>query len=156
MDRPQLNFRLRIAVSVLFAAVTMALCALLVRSYWRSDHVTWPNSSGWLTHVSSSTGQWEVIYASPNRYNRGRMPPKLEFWRGLNPLNDPTKTLFSVFWESNADGWRLNFPQLLPLVLAGILAALPIGLHARFSLRNLMIATAIVAVMLGLGVWSGL
>ena len=35
MDRPQLIRRLRIAASVFFAVVTVALCVLWVRSYWR-------------------------------------------------------------------------------------------------------------------------
>lgn len=42
MDRPQLIRRLRIAASVFFAVVTVAMCVLWVRAHWKVDSVYGP------------------------------------------------------------------------------------------------------------------
>jgi hypothetical protein len=50
--------------------------------------------------------------------------------------------------------WPLTFPLWFPTALAATLAAGPwIPVSCRFSLRTLLIATTLVAVVLGLIVW---
>jgi hypothetical protein len=58
---------------------------------------------------------------------------------------------FGAYWLSSTD-YGVLVPHWFLLVLAGTFAALP-WLRWRFTLRTLLIATTLVAVVLGLAVW---
>jgi hypothetical protein len=59
-------------------------------------------------------------------------------------------------FDSSRDGFRITFPHRLPIAVFALLAAAPWirQLNRQFSLRTLLIATTLVAVVLGLAVWA--
>lgn len=149
MDRPQLIRRLRIAASVFFALLTAAICVLWVRSYWWSDtiHFSAGHSSGGLSE--SHTGDIVVVHSDV---------PDDWLW-----ISEPVYPMLSEppwdTWEFTVDDGMttIRFPHWFPALAFGILAAslwIPLRYFARFSLRTLLIATTLVAVVLGLGVWA--
>jgi hypothetical protein len=112
-----------------------------VRSCWRLDAVkAWPNNT-----VSSLKGR---LYVNAKfRYNRdpesltvGEYPP------GTTPLPFPRNV--SGLW-SNSSGMPIWFL----IVLTSALATVP-WIRWRFSLRTLLIATTLVAVVLGLIIYA--
>ncbi|MGD9632266.1 MAG: hypothetical protein AB7G28_25845 [Pirellulales bacterium] len=147
--------RIRIAASVFFGLLTVALCVLWVRSYWRVYSVVLPFSNVHQLIVMSSPG---VIYfsfdSSGDQHN----------WDAFTLSVDESASEYWAKWpkwrwllyarpgEANRDlaifvaTW---FPILLSFALT-ICTWLP---FRRFSLRTLLIATTLVAVALGLEVW---
>jgi hypothetical protein len=152
MDRPQLIRRLRIAASVFFAVVAVALCMLWVRSYWQSNILFRVDSNGMLTTFGSNSG-----YAYLVRRDISRVPllfKKPHGWKLDAGEAYSTATSGSAAWpELTRQKGTVTIPYwCLVAVLAGA-AAIPV-LPTRFSLRTLLIATTLVAVVLGLGVWA--
>ena len=141
MDKQAVIRRVRIAVSVFFVTLTVALCVLWVRSYYVGDLLDFaPNSSNKLL-IQSATGkiklywsdtqQWSPTYRRfHNRFAVPAFDAPLPFsWRGFQ-----------------APHW----------VFISALVAIAVApwIKGRFSLRTLLIATTLVAVMLGLVVWT--
>jgi hypothetical protein len=147
MDRPRIRRLLRFAFSTLYGIVCLLLIVLWVRSYWTLDFVRVRPAGARQIYVLSGRG---VIAF------------------GIN--NDP----YSPWWEysSHAGEWIAPSPAIpshgfsffrFPLgffasapcwsflLLISAIGALP-WVKFGFSLRTLLIATTIVAVVLGLGV----
>ena len=66
VDAPKpLRFRrTRIAVTVLFGVLAVAMCVLWVRSHWRADSITRVDSSLALTRIGTAVGvcfDWRTI-----------------------------------------------------------------------------------------------
>jgi hypothetical protein len=147
--------KLRIAWSVAWGVVAVLLCVLWVRSYWWQDllirgtyniqigtnivivdadygriHI-WHTRTGILTTLNTSDfitdGEWKHRVQTPNS--------KKLMWR----------------W-SDAD-IVIRVPTWLPVIVLTMIGAIP-WLRFRFSLRTLLIATALVALGLGLVVWA--
>jgi hypothetical protein len=140
---------LRIAVTALSLAACLLLVALWVRSYWRRDvfHVYYFNQ---VTTLGSNYGFVYLIHTSsidrwsvPNRFGLGS--------------ESATKTSAAFQWTPRYGGIAgktlLKAPYwfVTPLIFA--IAAIP-WIERRFSLCTLLIATALVAVALGLIVMS--
>jgi hypothetical protein len=147
--------RLRIAVSVFFALVAVAFAVLWVRSHYRYYGLvrTYPNQSFFILECADG----EIACS---RFNRpaSRNPAGYIFFS--KPVERPRLTQSS----SSALGFQfLSGPQSdyfvlpiwFPMLLFGLAAAaLPFKPTRRFSLRTLLIATTLVAVVLGLAVWA--
>lgn len=139
--------KLRIAWSVVCGIACVLLIVLWVRSYGGSD-VVYRQTTTTRTVFSSAVG---VIGVS-----RSIFEAVLPAW-GWNRIElmpgGPMPT-----WEFRSDnnGTRLRFPHRLPIAISGVLAVAPWirQLRWRFSLRTLLIATTLVAVVLGLIVWA--
>ena len=135
--------KLRIAWSVGWGVVAVLLCVLWLRSYWRQDRIEgpWFNSSQF--HVWSVRG--ELIYRSDTQ------PGHWEFQ--TIPREEGNK--WSSYWGWKADAFsRVAYiPHHTSVVFFATLASLP-WLPRRFSLRTLLIATTLIAVLLGLVVWG--
>ncbi len=69
------------------------------------------------------------------------------------PLPRTTRGRFGVWWWTYGHGFGGKVSLLHPIAIAAALAALP-WLRWRFSLRTLLIATTLVAVVLGLIMWA--
>jgi hypothetical protein len=128
--------RTRIAVSVFFGVLTAALCVLWVRSYWWVDVVRRGTES-----VGSSQGRIFVndVYNLPGKgkvVTRSIAGNRIHFWTARQ------EDLVAV-------GVGKVFPQWPAILLAVVSSAAP-WLHYRFSLRTLLIATTLVAVVFGL------
>jgi hypothetical protein len=142
--------KLRIAWSVAWGVVAVLLCVLWVRSYWQSDSIisaAGPAARG--VRATIFNGHIELDSAT---YYAG--PPRIE-WR-----LDESSELAPVFFSKTRKGfaWDRQYsvvPIWLPLIVAGAFAITPyIRWSNRFSLRALLIATTLVAVVLGLIVWA--
>ncbi len=144
--------RLRIAVSVFFAMLPVLVCVLWVRSYWRSDQVDFPITGHHGVSITSVRGQMSCW-----RWNGGG---RIQFWSQTTEewLGHPP-VVNEYFDFPPHQGLRINggtlwIPHAFVVFLFAVLAILPcFQLSYRFSLRTLLIATAIVAILLGLAVW---
>ena len=135
---------LRIAVTALSLTACMQLVALWVRSYWWCDIISRIDANSQITLLGSNRGTVNFV--------RGRLPlfPNAQHgWQHrvseAHHTNDTFKwRFFSRFRIS------VKLPQwlIVPLFLA-VGAAPWIHWSRRFSLRTLLIATALVAVGLG-------
>jgi hypothetical protein len=148
--------KLRIAVSVYFGLLTVALCVMWVRSYYWIDNVVGPvtatqqigfaSSKGWLTLRSKrppSFQKWSM---------QSRTPAQLEaIYEQMRQGGGQVRRSAEPHFGLTGDG-AIQFPHWLPTVTVAILASLP-WVSPRFSLRTLLIATTLVAVVLGLVVW---
>jgi hypothetical protein len=150
MDRPRLIRGLRIAVSAVFGILCVLLIVLWVRSYWTHDMVWgWFHFPGYL-QVDSSCGVVKII-ANAEQY---------EFiWQ----FKSFTPEVFDRHWffklgTNDRFTWWLDIyvPHWLLVTAFAALAVAPwIHWSNSFSLRTLLIATTLIAVVLGLVVWFG-
>ena len=134
--------KLRIAWSVAWGVVAVLLCGLWVRSYDVVDHVGWAVSGQGKLYITSSIGVKPIPNRKPypaesNSYFGGRIQI-LSSWNVV-AVPPPGTQIIIPYWAF----------VLLTLPLAGLS-----WFHFRFSLRTLLIATTLVAVVLGLIVWA--
>jgi hypothetical protein len=144
--------KLRIAWSVGCGMACVLLIVLWVRSFCYCDHVMIPTShthsiSGWSARgqvfcvyfPSASEFLWTSVAADRNvEHDRGSVVSFLGDW------------CFNVF--SNYGSTGLTMPYWFPVLMTAALVVLPWAkrISWRFSLRTLLIATTLVAVVLGL------
>jgi hypothetical protein len=148
---------MRIAWSVFWGIACLLLIVLWVRSYWRQDYVELKFTRVALGMVSvrarlvasfawgptsGKTLSFEVDSESDNNPEEHdadltEMSNKL----GFGTFNDPSPVVV--------------FPHWFAALIAGISACMPsIRWSSRFSLRTQLIATTLVAGVLGLVVWA--
>jgi len=149
---PYLRY-LRIGWTVFYVIVAVLLVLLWVRSYWYSDTISNPNNL-----LTSDLGDVRFHHDSRSSGPKG--------WH-LSGYEQSPATADSVRnrpWISSRFGWNrwqtqfaVQVPHWLPVYICGIFAVLPQvnRLQTRFSLRTLLIATTLVAMVLGLIVWLG-
>ncbi len=145
---------LRIAFSITCLITCVLLIALWVRSYWWQDTVFWRYYTPNGIHIYTSPGRFwlDTFTDRPHvfmeTYSNGSV---YEHWRpsldvSSMQLTEPTA------WHLYASpiGNPPLIPLWFPLVLMAVFAALPwIRWSNRFSLRTLLIATTLVAIILG-------
>jgi hypothetical protein len=155
--------KLRIAFSAVCGIVCLFLVVLWVRSYWWRDYayVRIISSATQDTYYDASSVQGGVtilaadypIQPSHSRLRAGKTRPSASRWpTGLTPQ-------FSAMgFAALRDGVRMRRYLTVPhWFLVSLIGSLAVGpwirqLHWRFSLRTLLIATTLVAVVLGLAV----
>jgi hypothetical protein len=143
--------KLRIAWSVVCGIACVLLIALWVRSYWRHDYVNW---------MPTANRQVEV-FAIQGRLVFGTwVQTTFVTWRHYsNPVADKQGALRIIKSYENAFGFAIVKPSLVVpyyflVLVTGVVAVAPWLSMSRFSLRTLLIATTLVAVVLGLIVWA--
>ena len=139
---------LRIAVTALSLTACVMLVALWVRSYSR-DPVGFVRAFG--IACGSHDGAWSLVY--PEHFAAD--PDVVRVWVSyLTPKSEPVPIAWTVdsygfrFWGSRPM-WIVIISYAYPVVFFGTLTFAP-WLRWRFSLRTLLIATTLVAVVLGL------
>jgi hypothetical protein len=139
--------KLRIAVSVFFGLLTVALAVLWVRSFYWHDRVRAPSFNSGGISVASMTGQIRIV-RNVSLWN-------WSFETNLIPDGYAAKPWRQRWgFGSNARSSVVVFPHESLIVVFALLTALPWASPTnRFSLRTLLIATTLVAAVLGLGVW---
>src|SRR5262245_46647259 len=140
---------LRIAFSVTCGFVAVLLCVLWVRSYWWWDwynsgtvlrqNVTIGSSQGWLgivIRIGTSTD-------TPQRpFSLDAIPADVEYVENAN-------WEFHTFHYPWGSAYDITIPHWSVVLSAAIFAVAPWLPFKRFSLRTLLIATTLVAVVLG-------
>jgi hypothetical protein len=145
--------KLRIAWSVVWGLAAVLLFMLWMRSYWHVDVFQKPSTSR-LVIISSSKGR--VAYFENRASPQSPMPPE-----DIAQIIDDMilKLAKPILGFGRIQGLRLPpilfAPYWFPVLISGVLAAVPwMRWTTRFSLRTLLIATTLVALVLGLIVWA--
>jgi hypothetical protein len=139
--------KLRIAWSVAWGIVAVLMIALWVRSYWWTSGVQY-----WGSTQVFSIG---VVHGSFS-YEQAVLPQSGAGWEIVNHRllkNELPKHPFLV--RSLPTGILVYIPGCFPVMICSVLPAIPwIRWSKRFRVGTLLIATTLVAVGLGLVVWS--
>jgi hypothetical protein len=140
--------KLRIAWSVVCGIACVLLIVLWVRSYWCDELCYWTNKNGTHTTIGANMG---VVYFSRNKLGNGATASN---WTYKNFTSHRLLWNHWSFW----DGWNtrvdVGLPYwsfVLPTIVLGYFPWLPLK---RFSVRTLLIATTLVAVVLGFAVYA--
>jgi hypothetical protein len=144
--------KLRIAWSVAWGVVAILLIVLWVRSYWWGDVVHALDKNLIATSIGSNRGElyysqidWKLDVGAGHSSSHGW------HYQSLPPFAQDKRQLVSLIRTGVA--FRLGIAHWVLILLTSTITAIP-WLPWRFSLRTLLIATALVAVLLGLIVWS--
>jgi hypothetical protein len=155
--RPRFLRYWRIAFSAGCGLAAVLLMLLWVRSCWTCDSVIIPFSNSWRVGFGSLPGSCGVEISKINVYvlrwntnevdviSRSMPKPYSKFYTGI----------WGRFAYINSAGPGILIPDWFLIGVAVALSAAPwIRWSNRFSLRTLVITTTLVAVVLGLIVWS--
>jgi hypothetical protein len=139
--------KLRIAWSVGWGLLAVLLIVLWVRSY-QSPHDQIRLAG--ITCGSSHGNLWII-----KRRNGLLIPVGIGFeaTKDMEVLTLTTATAFFYSFSSSGSEWVAQCPHWFLFAIAAVFAALP-WINNRFSLRTLLIATTLVAVVLGLALYS--
>lgn len=136
--------KLRIAWSVGWGLVCVLLIVLWARSYQTCDR-THMNSH--LFGVSTE-GAFIVAWTDDSRYQRFFM----SLMNYPRTSIEPQRGFLGFVSDWHSDVWYVQAPCWFPIALGATLAGVS-WVRWRFSLRTLLIATTLVAAVLGLAVW---
>jgi hypothetical protein len=149
--------KLRIAWSTAWLLLAAVLCFLWWRSYWEVDQLTKRDVNHIRTTIGSRSG--EVYF---DRYDFMRRPPynvPSPFWgmhqipvHGWKYVTEESRAVpkLELRWDRNVDGFFVGVPHMY-IVIAVVVAGLIPQLANRYSVRSILIATALFAVLLGVG-----
>ncbi len=141
--------KLRIAWSAICAIACLLLIVLWVRSYWCYDQVV----------VRRPQLDLDSFYGAITVYHNNEDSPGKRQWR---IITYDTEVLRETGLLSFRNLYYFRFapvlvaPYWLPVLFVATIAAMPWlpWWFKRFSLRTLLIATTLVAVVMGLIVWA--
>ena len=168
LSRPTLRTLPRIVWSVVWGLLAVLLCLLWVRSYWWQDtlHLNYagrdtPNYSGTKT-VNLTSAQGRIAVSNlPMRWapriatNHSAISDTFQPFDYTDDFgNTPSATWFRVMRWSKPKHTSVEFPNWSLAFCFSALAVAPwLCWSNRFGLRTLLIATTLIAVLLGLIVW---
>ena len=144
---------LRIAFSATCLLACVLLVVLWVRSYWWWDTISWGITSKQGLQVSSQSGGTVIQYIDISGFTLDLYKWDLHCQRSpdANPMP------ISGIDEASAGFYFVHGMVALPywflVPVSAICACIP-WTHWRFTLRTLLIATTLVAVVLGLVVYA--
>jgi len=155
MNRPRVVRYMRITFSAACLLACVLMIGLWVRSYWWRDSA-FGHVNSKLIHAISMEGRIELSrMAKPNyptRLYTGQVwHEDVEVWKihQINTLpSEPTVIGFRLR-RTVPLGIAVYLPRWFPVVLIASLAVLP-WMRWRFSLRTLLLAATLVAVVLGM------
>jgi hypothetical protein len=144
--------KLRIAWSVLWGLACVLLIALWARSYWRWDTIGGVGPSS--EYSFCSMHGFLTVWGSPNLLRPQGLTELVYVNRpaGPKPFVSPWRP---YYMDVPTSGENLMIPIWIFVLVFGTAASTPwIPWSNRFSLRTLLIATTLGAVVLGLIVWA--
>ena len=139
---------LRTAWSVVWGIWIVLLCVLWVRSYWFTNAVYVPLNKNKLFVTVAHKG-YVLVSKRPDGHDQ-----RYGLYSWSPAVNDPVRENLPnfIFHPSLAGAQVLKLPFWFLAAMSSSIAAIP-WLRWRFSLRTLLIATTLVALLLGLSVW---
>lgn len=140
---------MRIAWSVAWGFATLLLIGLWVRSYWRNDIVSRVDKNSVVTTHGSN---WGSAYVSRMKMPAGAQLEGGGSWsfHSDKASKDPPR----FCWEPGPGISSFAAPYwFLVIATASCSSAAILLRRRRFSLRTLLIATTLVAIVLGVIVW---
>ena len=140
----------RLTASVILSIAIVAVCSFWARSYTWSDRVMGPLPRSHMFQGYTWRGRFHLIVSGPAY--------RLDLWETYSspipqfdgmPIHMPG--FFGFRFMQSQGIWHITAPMwFLALVAAGIFVALWRNhIQRRFSLRTLLIATTLIAVLLG-------
>jgi hypothetical protein len=148
--------KLRIAWSAVWTLACVLMVLLWARSYWRYDRVAKFERNQMATSLDSGSAIITFARLDYSKISPVPMEPYDWRWEGNQPITEdsPEITGPSFQWSRERVGSAVSFPHWFPAIeFAALAAILWIPWSNKFSLRTLLIATTLVAVVLGLVVW---
>lgn len=142
---------LRNAVSVVCVVACVLFLALWVRSYWRQDYAHCPLRSQDMLSLHSYQGRLWINAGQRSFATTGFFPTGWGI--GSYAISQRQRNVQLPMWNYSSDrlSSHILLPHWLPTVILGALVAIfGIRLTYRFSLRALLIATTLIALVLGL------
>jgi hypothetical protein len=149
---------LRIAFSVACGIACVLLIALWLRSYWWKDGVwVWYPPNMAYAQATSERGSIYLVHLPFNSTTRIGWGMSSRPARTESSLSN--KTMLGFHFKQIGDPGTFQFiqtvPHWFPLLLVAAVGCLPwIHWSKRFSLRTLLIATTLIAAVLGLVVYA--
>ena len=148
---------LRIAFSATCLIACVLLIALWVRSYWRWEIFHFPITTQRMVLVGSKEGRLSATSYLPDAllkmtpYRTGVIYTGWGHWKSkLRLSQSDNRRMFTT--GSDTYFTYIGFPYWIAVLLFSTIGFLP-RLRWRFSLSTLLIATTLIAVVLGLIVW---
>ena len=132
-------------MSAFFALLAVKLCVLWVRSYWWNDLLV--HQGDRFAEIGSCHGAICAIYHDLHMGRAG-----VDDWVYVNVPAHRMPPGF--YWYMSSNQISVTVPHWFPILICSGLAAIS-WVSQLFSLRTLVIATTLVAVVLGLAVWAG-
>jgi hypothetical protein len=147
--------KLQIAWSVVFAVATVLLVALWVRSYWWVDQFV-ATFGRYYVGVGVTPGALLVGVGTDTNAEPWTLsePNPADEWLAsvVLPNGQPYPSrVWGVFDFNTLDGVNAAAPFWFLILLSGIVATAP-WLQRRFSLRTMLVATTLLAIVLGISV----
>jgi hypothetical protein len=152
--KPPLRFRkLRIALSVFFGVVALSLTALWVRSYWVLDDIVRTTPTVQQT-VCSNKGVLHLVASDPSGGYSLQPKPGTVTWNRYS--RQPSDLRSGFYWTWSPKLKAIQSPYWFVILITAAAAAVPWlpWWSNRFSLRTLLIATTLVAIVLGLTIYA--
>jgi hypothetical protein len=140
-------FWIRVGISVFFGTLAIAMCASWARSYTWRDRVT--IVAPFAFDVSGDSVQGRLYL-----HQRQKGLTKSIWWEVYDVARYSTSSRYNNTIGFGWNDWLICLPYWFLSLVAIVLATTPLVIH-RFSLRALLIAVTLVAVVLGLAVWAG-
>ena len=152
-DRERMRFRgLRIAWSALCVLACMLLVALWVRSYWWGEAFTIPIHKTWF-RCSDLRGS--IVLTCFDRAERMDIGAGYSWGRASGQRLDEhfPRHFYGFYFKKDATGLGLVVPIWFLLAVGVGCAVAPWYSWRRFTTRTLLIATTLVAAVLGVAVY---
>jgi hypothetical protein len=142
--------KLRMAWSVAWGLAAVLLVVLWVRSYSTQDALLYRRNKTLVSVYNSEGVAGGYYYSYPPDTSMGN-PPGIEWISNPTHYRRPTQ---SLIWEFSQQGFNIGLPAGCFVGVIALLATVVWLPLKSFSLRTLLIATTLVAVVLGLAVWA--
>jgi hypothetical protein len=149
------GFRLRVVTSGFFAVLTLLLCVLWVRSYRCYDYAMGHLTATADYHVYSSMGviAFTTLAAEfPEANFEGSMKLGSTLQSKLTPGRGGPPGRLGFRWMQGP-GKSAQVPYWSIILLSALASGAP-WIRSRFSLRMLLVAMTLVAILLGLLAWA--
>jgi hypothetical protein len=141
--------KLRITWSVMWGTLAVLLCVLWVRSYYVHDFIFKNRTPALVTMTGSNGG---TVYFVRSAIWSGPVVPLYGWNYGYGEANG---SHYALTWTAGAGGGPAVFlPHCFVATVVTATATVAWYASRRFTLRTLLIATTVVAILMGAIVWS--